>query len=317
MKPPVEIDGLAAAKLPGRPVHLAVGMFDGVHLGHRAVIEAAVQSARAEQGLGAVLTFWPHPSAILRPEQPTRLIQGAALKTRLLGQLGVEVIITQRFGPELAELAAEAFLPWLRRHLPQLRAVYVGENFRFGRGRSGDVAMLVAAARGEGIHVFSAPRVNLDGEPISSTRIRALLEAGDIAAANAGLGAHYLARGMVMTGKRLGRTLGFPTLNLGWAPELRPRYGVYAVRVSGADQAGAGRPAVANYGVRPTVEQTAEPRLEVHVLGECPWDAGDTVTVEWLSFLRPERKFAGVDELRAQVECDRAAACGFFGLTPS
>ena len=117
-------------------------------------------------------------------------------------------------------------------------------------------------------------------------------------------------------GKRLGRTLGFPTLNLAWAPELRPRFGVYAVRIAGADESVAGRPAVANYGVRPTVEQTAEPRLEVHVLGECPWGAGDTVAVEWLSFLRPERRFTGVDELRLQVERDRTAARAFFGLNP-
>lgn len=316
MKFPVEIDGLATANLPARPLHLAVGMFDGVHLGHRAVIEAAVQSARTEQGIGAVLTFRPHPSAVLRPEQPTRLIQDAALKTQLLGRLGVEVVITQPFGPELAEMEAGAFLPWLRRHLPQLRAVYVGENFRFGRGRHGDVALLIAAGRREGVHVFSAPRVSFDGEPISSTRIRALLEAGEIAAANASLGAHYLAFGEVRSGKRLGRTLGFPTLNLAWAPELRPRYGVYAVRIANADEASAGRPAVANYGVRPTVEQTAEPRLEVHVLGECPWDAGDRVTVEWLSFLRPERKFTGIDELRVQVERDRAAARTYFDLNP-
>lgn len=312
MNLPLDVSSLAAVKLPARPLHLAVGMFDGVHLGHRAVIEAAVQSARAEHGLGGVLTFWPHPSAVLRPDNPTRLIQGPEFKSRVLRQLGVDVVITQPFGPELAALEAEDFLPWLRRHLSHLRAIYVGENFRFGRGRRGDVPMLLTAGRHEGIHVFSAPRVSFDGEPISSTRIRALLEAGEIEAANAGLGYHYAARGTVMPGKQLGRTLGFPTLNLVWAPELRPRYGVYAVRVSRGDEAGAGQPAVANYGVRPTVESTGDPRLEVHVLGECPWTAGDEVAVEWLAFLRPERKFAGVGELSAQVELDRAAARAFF-----
>ncbi len=307
-----EISGLAAAKLPERPLHLAVGMFDGVHLGHRAVIDAAVQSARAGQGISAVLTFWPHPSALLRPEAPTRLIQGPAEKARLLRRLGVDCVITQPFAPALAELKAKDFLPWLQRHLPHLRAVYVGENFRFGQGRRGDVALLLAAGRREGIHVFSAPRVSLDGEPISSTRIRGLLESGGIDSANAALGYPYFARGRVAPGRRLGRTLGFPTLNLPWKPELRPRFGVYAVRVRGGDEPDGGRPAVANYGVRPTVEEAGEPLLETHVLADCPWDAGDALEVEWLAFLRPEQRFAGLDELRAQVARDRTAARVFF-----
>jgi len=160
--------------------------------------------------------------------------------------------------------------------------------------------------------VFSAPRVNLDGEPISSTRIRLLLAAGEIVAANAQLGYHYFAEGVVAPGKRLGRTLGFPTLNVAWAPDLQPRHGVYAVRVSGP-RGGDWRPAVANYGVRPTVEQAAAPRLEAHVLGECPFGEGDAVKIEWLSFLRPELKFSGVEELRAQIARDRGAAEKCFG----
>ena len=308
---PAEIADLATAALPPRPLHLAVGMFDGVHLGHRAVVDAAVQSARADAGIGGVLTFWPHPSSVLRPASPTRLLQEAATKSHLLLKLGVDVVITHPFTDEMAQVEAEDFLPWLKRHLPHLTALYVGENFRFGRARRGDVKVLVQAGRKAGVRVFSAPRVRLDGAPISSTRIRSQLEAGELEAANAGLGYHYFAEGVVTPGKRLGRTLGFPTLNLGWAPGLRPRYGVYAVRVSGRGEP-AGLPAVANYGVRPTLEHTVEPRLEVHVLGECPWDAGDEVRVEWLSFLRPEMKFAGVEELRAQVDRDRQAAAEFF-----
>jgi riboflavin kinase/FMN adenylyltransferase len=133
------------------------------------------------------------------------------------------------------------------------------------------------------------------------------LAAGDIEAANALLGYVYFSEGVVTPGKRLGRTLGFPTLNLAWSPELRPRFGVYAVRVSGK-KANAPLPAVANYGLRPTVENATEPRLEAHVLVPCPFGEGDRVKIEWLRFLRPEKKFAGIGELRAQIENDRKAA---------
>ncbi|MCX6951512.1 MAG: riboflavin biosynthesis protein RibF [Verrucomicrobia bacterium] len=314
MSQPVQLSSLAAAGgLPVRPLHLAIGMFDGVHLGHRAVIEAAVRSARRSGGQAAVLTFWPHPSVLFRPESPTRLIQDAPTKARMLLTLGVDAVITQPFTPELAGVAAEEFLPWLKQQVPQLAAVYVGENFRFGRGRRGDVAQMLASARQQGLSVFSAPRVSLDGEPISSTRIRALLEAGEVAAANSLLGYTYFAHGVVTPGKRLGRTIGFPTLNLPWSPGLRPRLGVYAVRVVKAGLA-APLPGVANYGLRPTVEQSTEPRLEIHVLGECPVGEGDEITVEWLRFHRPEMKFASVEALRAQIEKDRLEVSADFSL---
>jgi riboflavin kinase / FMN adenylyltransferase len=304
---PAQFDDVGNADLPARPLHLAIGMFDGVHLGHRTVIETAVQSARRSGGVGAVLTFWPHPSSVFRPEAATKLIQDPPAKARVLSRLGVDAVITHPFTAEFAAIEAGDFLPWLKQRLPWLAAVYVGENFRFGQGRRGTVPMLVGAGRELGVHVFSAPRVNLDGEPISSTRIRAQLEAGEIEAANALLGYTYFAEGVVASGKRLGRTLGFPTLNVPWAPELQPRHGVYAVRVSGAKSAEP-VPGVANYGLRPTLEDTAEPRLEVHVLGPCPFTEGDTVAVEWLRFLRPEKKFGGIDELKAQIAKDAAAA---------
>jgi riboflavin kinase/FMN adenylyltransferase len=308
-----QIDGVEHAALPPRPLHLAIGMFDGLHRGHRAVIDAAVQAAKAAGALSAALTFWPHPSALFRPAQPTRLIQPPATKARMLGGLGVDAVITQPFTPALAAIEAEEFLPWLARALPRLAAVYVGENFRFGRGRRGDVALLVTTGRALGVRVFGAPRVSLDGAPISSTRIRALLEAGEVGAANALLGYAYFAHGYVVPGKRLGRTIGFPTLNVPWAPELRPRLGVYAVRVAAAPAAADGwQPGVANYGLRPTVETATEPRLEVHVLGPCALGEGDHVKVEWLRFLRPEARFAGLGELRAQIARDRAAAEEFF-----
>jgi riboflavin kinase/FMN adenylyltransferase len=305
------VDGLENAAFPPRPLHLAIGMFDGVHLGHRAVIDMAVQSARREGGLAAVLTFWPHPSALFRPDSATRLIIDTDTKMRLLAAAGLDAVILQEFTKELASIEAEEFLPHLKRFLPKLHTIYVGENWRFGRGRRGDIAMLLVDARKHGIVVMSSSRINENGEPISSTRIRTCLESGKMEEANTLLGYTYFSTGTVLTGKSLGRKIGFPTLNIAWNPELRPRFGVYIAHVSGQKAEGVYF-AVANYGLRPTVEQSTQPRLEVHLLGECPFGAGDVVKVEWLRFLRPEKKFASVEQLQAQIAEDRSVAEAYF-----
>lgn len=309
----LQFDGLAQVRLPAGPLHLAIGMFDGLHLGHQSVVEAAIHSARRSGGRAGVLTFAPHPSVLLRPENPTPLLMPPAMKRAVLARLGVDVLIEQPFTPDYAALPAEDFVPHLRRHLPQLAAVYVGENWRFGRDRAGDVALLVAEARKAGLSVYSAPRLNHNGAPISSSRIRELLAAGDIAGVNAMLGYSYFAEGVVEHGRELGRTLGFPTLNLAWEPGLKPRYGVYAVEVT----AGAERPlkGVANYGLRPTVAQTTRPLLEVHLLESSALTHGAHISVSWLHFLRPESKFGSLEELRRQIGRDREEALAFFART--
>jgi riboflavin kinase/FMN adenylyltransferase len=301
----------AAAALPARPLHLAIGMFDGVHLGHHAVIESAVHSARRSGGIAAVLTFWPHPSRLFRPDNAVRLIMTPTLKNRQLARLGVDAVITQAFDKDYASIEAEDFLPRLKQALPALTTIYVGENWRFGRGRRGDITLLVAEGKQHGIAVVSAPRINQNGEPISSTRIRTYLEEGRMEEANALLGYTYFAEGVVAPGKQLGRKLGFPTLNVVWEPDLRPRFGVYAMLVSGA-KAPEPLPAVANYGLRPTVEDSTLPRLEIHVLAPCPFGDGDELSIEWLSFIRPETKFDGVEALRTQIALDREAALAWF-----
>lgn len=315
-----QIDGLAAAtRLPAGPLHLAIGMFDGVHLGHRAVIDAALHSARCDDGVAGVLTFNPHPSRLFRPEAAVRLIQPPTLKAHLLFEAGVDVVITQPFDAAYAAIEAEDFVAHLRQRLPQLSALYVGENWRFGRGRRGDVALLNRTAQEAGLTVISADRINHNGAPISSTRIRGLLEEGQIKAANALLGYAYRSEGVVAAGRQLGRRLGFPTLNLGWAPELAPRFGVYAVRVRpiGAE-AETALPAVANFGLRPTVENArVAPRLEVHVLASgafagTGWTTGTELQADWLEFLRPEQKFADLAALQTQIAKDRQTAEDFF-----
>jgi riboflavin kinase/FMN adenylyltransferase len=306
----LQFDDLGRAVLPPRPLHLAIGMFDGMHLGHKSVIESALHSARRSGGLAGVLTFWPHPSALFRPDHPTPLLMPREMKRAVLARLGIDFVIEQNFSPAFAGTDARDFVPLLRRSLPHLAAVYVGENWRFGRGRAGDVALLIAAAQPLGVEVFSAPRLNHNGAPISSSRIRELLAAGAMAEANALLGYSYFATGTVQPGRRLGRTLGFPTLNLPWAPEARPRYGVYAVTVT--TPAGTVVNGVANYGLRPTVGTATEPLLEVHLLGAVPADAEGFLTVNWLHFLRPEQKFASLEELKTQIARDRETAREFF-----
>jgi len=306
----LQFDGLEQAVLPASPLHLAIGMFDGVHLGHQSVIDSAVHSARRSGGLAGVLTFWPHPSALFRPENPTRLLMPPAMKRSVLRQLGIDFLIEQNFSREFAGIDAGEFVPHLRRCLPQLSALYVGENWRFGRGRAGDVAMLLAEAGKAGLAVFSAPRLNHNGAPISSSRIRELLAAGGMAEANRLLGYTYFSEGVVQPGRQLGRTIGFPTLNLPWEPELKPCYGVYAVEVSADGETWV--KGVANYGLRPTVEAASQPLLEVHLLEQSPLTYGDKLTAKWLHFLRPESKFGSLDELKLQIAADRESARQYF-----
>ncbi len=325
MKFPVKVRSLDGIDLEGRPLHLAIGMFDGVHLGHQSVIEAAVQSARRETGIAGVLTFQPHPSVLFRPENPTRLIMNAACKARLFHALGADIVIEQRFDPAFASISPEEFIPYLVERLPTLKSIYVGENWRFGKGRAGDVSLLVKEALRRSINVVSIPRLYCNGKAISSSRIRECLACGHLEEANSLLGYSYFSEGQVREGRQLGRKLGFPTLNLEWAGDLRPRFGVYAVRIAAADAVEAHGipasglscprvPAVANFGIRPTVtnESEAEPVLEVHLLGDsCPFGPGDRVFVEWLSFLRPENKFESTDALKRQIarDCEDARRC--------
>jgi riboflavin kinase/FMN adenylyltransferase len=309
-----QFDGLERVRLPALPWHLAIGMFDGVHLGHQSVVEAAIHSARRCGGLAGVLTFWPHPSALFRPAERTRLIMAPPMKRRVLARLGVDFLVEQAFTRDFAAIGAREFVALLRRRLPSLAAVYVGENWCFGRGREGDVGLLVDEARAHGIAVFSAPRLNHNGTPISSTRLRALLAAGDVEQANALLGYSYFAEGTVQTGRRLGQALGFPTLNVPWTPDLLPRFGVYLVRLQVGEEAPLA--GVANYGVRPTVEESARPLLEVHLLEGAAPGPGTQVVVHWLRFIRPEIKFERVEDLRAQIARDRAHALEAHALPP-
>ncbi len=294
------------------PVFLAIGMFDGVHTGHCAVLGTCLNHACQAAGQAGVLTFHPHPSRLFHPENPVLLIQEPWMKEIRLARMGFAFLIEQHFQAEFASVETKDFPALLQRALPELQAVYVGENWRYGKGRTGDVSTLTEGFGQLGVRVFSQARVESDGESVSSTRIRRLLEAGEIGQANDLLGYAYFARSTVIAGRQLGRTIGFPTLNLPWNPELKPRYGVYEVRVLDANDRPLGM-GIANYGMRPTVEQSAaEPLLEVHLLdnpSSMP-GSGEILTVEWLKFIRPETRFTSVEELREQIARDVATVRG-------
>ena len=311
MKLPATVDRFDSLDLPPQGLHLAIGMFDGVHLGHQAVIEAAIHSARQENGISGVLTFWPHPSRVLFPQNPKRLLMRPAEKATFLRSLGVDLIIQKKFTKEFAAIRATDFVPTLKRSLPSLHALYVGPGFRFGKNRKSDVALLIAEGRCAGIHVFSADNIKFDGEEISSTRIRRELQKGNIEQANSLLGYTYSCEGKVEEGRHFGRQMGFPTLNIAWTPEMPPKFGVYAVEVVSC-AAGRVSPGVANFGLRPTVEEREEPLLEVHLLSEPAFDAGDRVIVKWRAFLRTEKRFESIEALKNQITEDKERACSLL-----
>jgi riboflavin kinase/FMN adenylyltransferase len=288
-------------------LHLAIGVFDGVHLGHKAVIEAAVFSAHRSSGIAGVLTFDPHPSRIFRPNDATQLIMPIQTKVSMLHEIGVGCVICKEFDRAFASIPADEFLAYLEAQLPTLKSIYVGENFRFGQKRAGDVATLIESGRALQLGVFSADRIKHNGEPISSTRIRKELQAGEMVSVNDLLGYNYTATGKVVGGAKLGRQIGFPTVNLPWEPECLPRFGVYLVRFRGSESK-AWSSGIANYGVKPTVADDIGPALEVHALEKTTLDAGDEIDVEWLRFIRPEQKFASVDALKEQIAVDVATA---------
>jgi riboflavin kinase/FMN adenylyltransferase len=226
--------------------------------------------------------------------------------------LGIDSLLIREFDQAFASIEANGFLAHLKDELPGLKAIYIGEYFRFGKGRKGDVALLIQQGKAMGVDTFSVPQLHHNGETISSTRIRAALAAGELLLANNLLGRTYTPEGTVVEGAKRGRTIGFPTLNIPWEAQLRPKYGVYAVKVRIQGTNGGWQPAVANFGIRPTVGDIQEPLLEVHVLEETTLSYGDRLEVAFHSFLRPEAKFPSFDALKAAIVHDAARAKSFL-----
>ncbi|MDQ2964124.1 MAG: bifunctional riboflavin kinase/FAD synthetase [Pseudomonadota bacterium] len=288
-------------------VALTIGNFDGVHRGHQAMLNRLVEAA---QDLGlppAVLTFDPHPREFFARETAPPRLSTLRGKLELFAKLGIARAYIARFDARLAKLTAEQFIDDALVRALGTRWVLVGEDFRFGRGRSGDLAVLRASART--FSVEAMPTVTVDAERVSSSAIRAALASGELERAASMLGRPYAIIGRVAHGDKLGRNLGFPTANvpLRHKPALS---GIFAVRVHGLDDVP--RLGVASLGVRPTVKAGARPLLEVFVLDFDAAIYGRRIRVEFLQKLRDEERYADLDALKRQIHSDVVQARDYF-----
>jgi len=279
-----------------RPRKVAIGTFDGVHLGHQAVIK----------GADTVLTFDPHPLEVLHPAATPKLIMPFEVKRDVIAGLGVEELVVIPFDKEFAQRSAEDFVEQVLEEKLDAREVAVGENFRFGAKAKGDPAMLEAHPEFE---TRVVPLIEVDGETVSSTRIRALVAAGDMTAARRCLGAPFMVEGTVVKGDQRGRELGFPTANI--IPDDRltiPGHGVYAAFADGV-------PAAVNVGVRPTFESGRGVLIETYLIDRQEDLYGRTLRVAFVERLRGERAYHEVEELIEQMHRDVDDArrvCGEF-----
>ncbi len=292
------------------PLHLALGVFDGVHAGHQEVISRAVMAAKRDGGMSGLLTFDPHPIRVTAPAKaPSSLLATLHHKAEIVRALGVELFVPLHFDMAFAQMEASEFLGKLC--AAPVRTIAVGEDWRFGHNRSGDVPFLAHEAELRGFRLEAVPPVMLDGDRISSTRIRQAIRDGNLADAHRMLGRPYSISGIVVEGKKLGRTIGFPTANIATGDAQLPPDGVWVVqtRFSGGRIVGA----VANLGLRPTVDGSSR-SLEVHLFDFSDDLYGQELEIEFEKHLRPEIKFPSLDALRAQIQQDAAEARSFLNL---
>ncbi|WP_421658856.1 bifunctional riboflavin kinase/FAD synthetase [Leptothermofonsia sp. ETS-13] len=303
------------------PTAVALGNFDGVHLGHRQVIQPVLPpqlKSTNEKLCSTVVTFHPHPQEFFSG-QPRCLLTPVDEKAAQLSALGVQQLVLLPFDRELASLSPEQFVEQVLLQRLQARRISVGSDFHFGRGRTGTAVDLQEIASLHDVEVTIAPLKSLAGERISSSAIRQALQAGDLPLSNQLLGRPYSLVGKVFQGQQLGRKLGFPTANLKLPPQkFLPRLGVYAVRVHICQEGdilsliAPTLPGVMNIGYRPTVDGTRQV-VEVYLLDWSGDLYGQTLVVSLEKFLRPEQKFASLEELKAQIQVDCEAAKAVLG----
>ena len=299
------LDGSSAvpSRLAGGIV--ALGNFDGFHLGHQAVVGRAVARARAAGRPALVATFDPHPVRLFRPETPPFRLTTLDQRERLFAEAGADAMVVFGFDAALAALTAEAFVADRLVGALQVGGVVTGEDFTFGKGKAGDAGML--AARGEelGFSAETVGPVSLDGAPVSSSRIRDALRRGDLATATTLLTRPFAIAGVVQHGDKVGRTIGYPTANIDLGTYLRPAYGIYAV--TGRLDDGTVLRGAANLGIRPSFDPPKE-LLEPYFFDFAGDLYGRTVEVALIEYLRPEAKFATLADLIRQMELDCAKA---------
>lgn len=289
-----------------RPVCAAVGMFDGVHLGHQHIIAEAVSAARASGGLALIITFDRHPASVVAPERAPLLLQPLSARLATLDPLGADALWLIHFDEAFSRKTGEDFIRDLTRDAAPLRCICVGENFHFGYQRGGNAARLQEWGQALGFEVVAAAPVRYDDLPISSTRVREAVRRGDFATAGRLLGRPYELRAQVVAGDQIGRQLGFPTANQDIAGLVLPPNGVYATKVL---VRGVEREGVTNLGLRPTLENP-RPTLhaETHLLDFDGDLYGREIGVRFVARLRNEQRFGSLEDLRVQIGRDIALA---------
>jgi riboflavin kinase/FMN adenylyltransferase len=292
---------LELSHLPG-PLFLAIGVFDGVHRGHQAVISTSTRHAHSADGTPVVVTFDPHPARILRPEEAPHLLTATQHKIALIRALGVGHLLVVKFDKNFAATSPENFVEQLVQNSKPLREICVGHEWSFGKNRAGNLDLLKKLGARFDFNVVGIPPVKVNGTVVSSTAIRQAVEAGEFAKAAGMLGREYTILGTVSGGEKLGKKIGFPTANLSAHSEQFPPDGVYfaEARLDGALLHG-----VVNLGFRPTVSSGQPERiLEIHLLDFDQDIYGKNLEIRFVRYLRPEKKFESVDALVRQIETD-------------
>ncbi len=289
------------SKLRG-PLFLAIGVFDGVHLGHQAVISTSAQHARAANGTPVVVTFDPHPEKVLRPKTAPHLLTATPHKIALIRDLGVAHLLIITFDKQFAATEPEEFVHELVEHSKSLREICVGHEWSFGKNRRGNLKLLNQFGARFDFGVVGIPPVTANGELVSSTTIRKAVETGDLAKAAQMLGREYTVLGTVVSGDNRGKKIGFPTANLSAHNEQFPPNGVYFAE---AKLEGVIYPGVMNLGYRPTVDTRKSERiLEIHLFDFDHDIYGKDLEVRFIRYLRPEKKFESVEALVRQIGLD-------------
>lgn len=292
-----------------RPNVVTLGVFDGLHLGHQLIMKTVVDRARAMGAIPTVITFEPHPRAVLHPESAPPLLQTFDQKIEALGILGIEQTIIIHFDRAFSEIRAEDFLRDTIANRLRAREIYLGRGFAFGHNREGNIELLRRISSQLGFFADEVPEVRLRGTRIGSTRIRELLLDGRVNLARRMLGRPYGVEGLVVRGDQRGVKLGFPTANIQPRNRVTPRAGVYVTATLLGDR---WRGSVTNIGTRPTFGDHAESSIETHVINWSGNLYGDVVRVRFLHRLRDEQKFASLEQLKSQIESDVASARHYF-----
>ncbi|MFT4171504.1 MAG: bifunctional riboflavin kinase/FAD synthetase [Rhodocyclaceae bacterium] len=297
------------------PCVLTIGNFDGVHLGHKALLSQLKSRARALGLPASVLTFEPHPREFFAPDSAPPRLTSLRRKLELLEGEGIDHVYVQRFSRRFAALTAEQFVDGVVVKGLRARHLIIGDDFCFGQGRQGNFATLQAAGALRGFQVEAMHTVELDGERVSSSAVRSAMQAGDMDHANRLLGEPFDVIGRVMHGDKIGRTIGFPTANIQLTQKSMPLSGIFAVTVDGGPLKGA--MGAASIGVRPTIGERLALRLEVYILDFDGDLYHQRLSVRFLKKIRSEAKFSSLAELTAAIEQDCKDVRGFFAARPN